>query len=410
MASNFSTLDMRTSEEYPSILGFSDMSEESSSECYDKEVIIDLCLDDPYIRGHYTDIRQIGSGGFGSVYEVKHKLDSRKYALKFVPVDSKCFCKREVEVLASMDHKNIVRYHTSMMIKLCKPLTYPTSIEDNEEDSDIVFGTADSSHSNTNASTCSETDSSSGKSDQKKVTLDAYLVVQTELCTEKNLKTLIDCKEILDERRRRNLFLDVIFGLQYIHDQGFMHRDLKPPNILIDKDGRAKIGDFGFARKYIVRDTNGRSSTLEKGGVSFTKYLGTVPYVAPEVLKRNCPYDKKADCYSIGIILFEMYHSMDSKSERAITLQKLRKEDFSHLEKIPEKYGNVRIVVESLLSHEPSMRMDLEIVLELMSPLEHQQSVERTEVCFWIMYLTVICTNANKGLGDMLKMFLKIRF
>ncbi|XP_061196068.1 eukaryotic translation initiation factor 2-alpha kinase 3-like [Saccostrea echinata] len=421
MATNSSILDVRISDEDIWLVGPSDMSSEETTdnECFDQDVI-DKCFEDPYIKEHYTDLKCIGSGGFGSVYEARHILDNKKYALKFIPIDSQTFSTREVEGLASMDHKNIVRYHTSLKIKLYKPLNYPVSLLDNEEDSDcvlfenasysnnsasdssrgerkgkaeildklaendedsegITFEKENSTNSNNNASTCSKLESSSCK--RKTVAFDACLVVKTELCTEKNLKTLIESGEIfIEDRRRRNLFLDIIFGLQYIHDKGYMHRDMKPPNILIDVDGRAKIGDFGLARRYIVSVAEVGSPSSEKDRICFTKRIGTPTYVAPEVLKSNCPYDKKADFYSIGIILFEIYYKMGSGSERADTIQKLRNQDFAPLEEIPEKYKNVRVVVESLLSHEPSLRMDLERVLELMSPLEHQQSVERTRV------------------------------
>ncbi|XP_062607238.1 eukaryotic translation initiation factor 2-alpha kinase 3-like [Saccostrea cucullata] len=425
MATNNSILNLRFPVEDPWIVGESDMSSEDTtdSEYFDQD-IIDKCFEDPYIKEHYTDLKCIGSGGFGSVYEARHTLDNMKYALKVVPIDSQTFCKREVESLASMDHKNIVRYHTSMKIKLCKPLNYPLSLLDNVEDSDgvlfdkgeesnsdcnnsasgvsesdskgsekkvvtklaendedsddVIFEKENSSNSNNNALACSKSESSSCK--RKTVAFDACLVVKTELCTEKNLKTLIESGEIfIEDRKRRNLFLDVIFGLKYIHDKGFMHRDLKPPNILIDNDGRAKIGDFGLARRYIVSVADMGSPSSEKDRLCFTKHIGTREYVAPEVLKSNCPYDKKADFYSMGVILFEMYHNMGSGSERADTIQKLRKQDFSPLDEFPEKYKNVAVVIESLLNHEPSLRMDLERVQDLMSPLEHQQSVERTQ-------------------------------
>ena len=196
---------------------------------------------------------------------------------------------------------------------------------------------------------------------------------------------MIDAEYIfsMEENKRRNIILDVIWGLQHIHDQGFMHRDLKPSNIFIGQDDRAKIGDFGFARNYIVPVTNeadGSSPTSKKAGVCFSKNLGTTLYVAPEV-RDTTSYDRRADLYSLGMIIFEMFHKMNSGMERIKTLEELRKPNFKDLRKIPEKYQNVRRIVESLLNHEPCMRMELERVITLLtSPLGHQQSVEKARV------------------------------
>lgn len=64
------------------------------------------------------EMRNIGAGGFGTVYEARHKLDKTKYALKFVLIDQTNFETREVDVLASLDHANVLRYHTSWLTHL----------------------------------------------------------------------------------------------------------------------------------------------------------------------------------------------------------------------------------------------------------------------------------------------------
>ena len=85
-----------------------------------------------------------------------------------------------------------------------------------------------------------------------------------------------------------------------------MHRDLKPPNIFIGQDDRAKIGDMGLARRYTVPVTN----EADEAGVCFSKGLGTYLYQAPKV-RDTTFYDRKADLYSIGIIIFEMFHKIN---------------------------------------------------------------------------------------------------
>jgi serine/threonine protein kinase len=94
------------------------------------------------------------------------------------------------------------------------------------------------------------------------------------------------------------LFKEILESVDYLHKQNVIHRDLKPNNILITDgmNGRfVKIADFGLATIH------------EFDGQSHTKYKGTIRYAAPEVMRtRN--YDMKADIYSLGFILQELFN------------------------------------------------------------------------------------------------------
>lgn len=290
------------------------------------------------------------------------------------------FAKNEVEILASLDHINVVRYYSSCIIPF--PKSFSDLNEEDNSDSDISFEKEEDSCVQNNffkgnsKSTCESSKSSGQK-------WDAWLVIQTELCNpEKNLKTLIDNEELfkMDDRGRQSLFLDIMHGLQYIHNKGVMHRDLKPPNILIGMENRAKIGDFGFAKKYIKHDADEISSTSDEERVCFSNHLGTPLYMAPEI-QNSRVYDRKADLYSLGMILFEMYYKMGSGMERIQTMEKLRNQEFNDLTNIPKRYRNVADIVQNLLNHEPSLRMDLEKVKDMMNVLKHQEILEKTDVC-----------------------------
>jgi serine/threonine-protein kinase len=85
----------------------------------------------------------------------------------------------------------------------------------------------------------------------------------------------------------------VLQGLSVAHREGILHRDVKPENVILVNDGRIKIGDFGLARPVNNATDTGKS------------LLGTVAYIAPELLTRS-QADNRSDLYSVGIMLFEM--------------------------------------------------------------------------------------------------------
>ncbi|KAK3592500.1 hypothetical protein CHS0354_026621 [Potamilus streckersoni] len=94
-------------------------------------------------------------------------------------------------------------------------------------------------------------------------------------------------------------------GLGYLHEKGFVHRDLKLENVLVRKDGVVKLTDVGLAKPQV--------------DISATM-AGSPVYMAPEVLKPSQPYDYKADIYSLAIVTWEMWYGVDAADHISVVL------------------------------------------------------------------------------------------
>lgn len=102
-------------------------------------------------------------------------------------------------------------------------------------------------------------------------------------------------RELLDEKRRIRMAFDVAKGMNYLHRSSppIVHRDLKSPNLLVDKNWTVKVGDFGLSRFKANAFLSSRSGA------------GTPEWMAPEVL-RDEPSNEKSDVYSFGVVLWEI--------------------------------------------------------------------------------------------------------
>ncbi|GKZ22809.1 protein kinase, membrane associated tyrosine threonine 1 [Aspergillus brasiliensis] len=144
-----------------------------------------------------------------------------------------------------------------------------------------------------------------------------HLYIQTEFCEEGSLDVFlaqVGLKARLDDFRIWKIMLELSMGLKHIHDMGFIHLDLKPANILITFEGVLKIADFGMAARWPAED-----------GIEGE---GDREYIGPEILMGR--YDKPADIFSLGLIMFEIAGNVELP-DNGLSWQKLRNGDMSDI-------------------------------------------------------------------------------
>lgn len=166
----------------------------------------------------------------------------------------------------------------------------------------------------------------------------AYIVM--EYVNGPSLRQLLTRKPP-DSSLAMNIALDICRGLIAAHEQNIIHRDIKPQNILLTSDQIAKISDFGVAR--ILEATTDYAGTI----------TGTRRYMAPEQYEGS--YDYRADLYSTGLILYEMFigkFPFRGKTQDEIQVRKQSEEiEFDH--KLPD---NVREILEKVLHRDVQAR------------------------------------------------------
>jgi len=172
----------------------------------------------------------------------------------------------------------------------------------------------------------------------------------------------------IEEKWIARVFGDVVSGLEYIHRQNMVHRDLKSGNILLDHNGVARIADFGVSGSLVQELTAKKRMTV----------TGTPCWMAPEVAEHAAGHDSKADIWSLGITCLELirgkppYHAYTAVK----AMMKILNDDPPTVERFVKKPTSnaFRLFVESCLQKDPKRRKtakELKSAAFLQNPMQH---------------------------------------
>ena len=248
----------------------------------------------------YEMVKQIGKGSYGKVYLMRDKVTKELVVVKTIPIKakdqkSKTSAMKEAKVLAMMKHPNIIAYLDSFF--------------DQRGDFCIVLEYAD------------------GKDLQK------YLANHGEV----------------EERQVLQIFTQLILGLDYIHSQNILHRDIKTANVFLFRKGLVKLGDFGIAREV---SNDELAHTL----------IGTPYFMCPELL-RGQSYGFPADVWAAGCVLFELMarkHAFTGKSREELFANIMG----GQMPEMPTQYSKELIdLLRQMLAQDPAKRPTCKAIL-----------------------------------------------
>src|ERR1700719_4104506 len=264
------------------------------------------------IDGRYRVISRLGSGGMAEVYLAQDQLLGREVAVKVLhhhfaeDQGSVEPSRREASSAAGLSHPNIV------------------GIFDRGE-------------------------------------WDGTYYIAMEYVAGRSLKSIVREGGPLEPAAAIDIVVQILRAAQFAHKRGVIHRDLKPHNVIIDDEGRARVTDFGIARA-------GASDMTLTGSI-----MGTAQYLSPEQAQ-GYPVSAASDLYSIGVVLYELLTGVvpfEGESAVAIAFKQVSAAPRPPSELNPALPASLDAVVLRALAKDPAQRYA--DAGELIAALEHER-------------------------------------
>ncbi len=273
------------------------------------------------LLGTYLVLDKLGQGGFGTVFEAKHRLMGRSVALKLMHPDrlnNQSMVDRflrEVRAAAKLEDPHIVKAY----------------------DADRVHGT--------------------------------YFLAM-ELVKGKVLSDLVKENGPLPMSQALDYLIQSAKGLEYAHRQGVIHRDIKPSNLILDEKGCVRVLDMGLARLDTVEESS--REQLTQAGTS----LGTSDYMAPEQAIDSIRADQRSDIYSLGCTLYallcaEVMFPSSSETKRLLDHQTASPPPLRH--KRADAPPQLEAIYQKMVAKKPEDRY--QTMVEVLKALESLKAI-----------------------------------
>ncbi|KAK8863605.1 hypothetical protein M9Y10_011293 [Tritrichomonas musculus] len=304
-------------------MSYYDTNEDNLKEDPSKSQLDVNIIRDTLSKNGFVFLRPVGKGGFASVF----LIFSNQYNLNFVvkvsdykgsrKSNSQDFDLTEINHLINLNHPNIINMY-------------------------------------------------------KYFTDDHYLYIVLEYCEGGSLDDLVKQNGPIRPPTLYNYCYQILTALKHCHDLQIAHSDIKPANVLIDKNGRLKLADFGlskgFSPKLFYTDGENPNATNhlkgKNGEILTKKFGGSKPYMSPELIQLTAYDPFKADIWSLGVTFYQLstgrlpWNTLDPKEMRMSIIMGI----FSFQNtKLPPAFCNI---IHRMLEVKPSKRATLNWLLE----------------------------------------------
>jgi len=173
-----------------------------------------------------------------------------------------------------------------------------------------------------------------------------YIVM--ELIDGITLKQYMEKKGVLNWKETLHFAIQIAKALEHAHSRGIVHRDIKPHNVMVLKNGSVKVADFGIARM------------MSKGNTLTKEALGSVHYISPEQAKGG-RVDSRSDIYSLGVVMYEMMSGRppyDGESPVAVAIQHINGGAVMPSTLNPNIPGGMEQIIMKAMAHSIDARYD----------------------------------------------------